>query len=426
MRFIKPLKATARETAEILSAYHPAHGEARTLAGLERGTTPAVVTPSLRHLEAAMGWIKRAQDSSDTGGVAWGYRARRPVRTDLPLGWVAPYPETTGYLIPTMLRYSDLIGDKDCVDRARRMTAWELEIQLDDGGIQGGTLGERPVASSTFVTGQVLFGLLAAYDRFPGEEIREGAIRAGEYLLECLDETGRFTKGYSEFCVSGHKAYEVRTGLALAKLADLLDDERFRTAASRIADYALSVQEANGWFQENDLDHYNRPLTHTIGYVMEGLHGIGIKLGRSDCLDAVRGTMDRILPLIEPNGFLAGRWRADWTPASKSACLTGSAQLAGVYLRLHEQESNSKYLKAARKLLGFVCFTQDLQVGTPGLDGGIRGSYPFHGEYGRWCVLNGATKFFCDSVMDYLRIAGPNKDGASSDERTILLSSRNT
>ena len=36
------------------------------------------------------------------------------------------------------------------------------------------------------------------------------------------------------------------------------------------------------------------------------------------------------------------------------------------------------------------------------IDGGIRGSYPCHGEYGAWSVLSWATKFFADAMMDYL------------------------
>jgi hypothetical protein len=404
MQIIESLKAMTRGTLELLSA--SAYKEARAVVRLEQLTPPKVVTPSHCHLEAAIGWLKRAHDSSNSGGVAWGYRARRPVRTVLPLGWVAPYPETTGYTIPTMLRFNDLSGDEDCLQRARRMTAWELAIQLEDGGIQGGTFGAQPVASSTFVTGQVLFGFLSAYNRFPAEAIRAGAIRAGEFLLDRLDKTGRFVRGYSQFCAPGAKAYEARTGLALAELGDLLDDQRFRTAASRIADYALSVQEVNGWFRENDLDDHDRPLTHTIGYVIEGLYGIGVRLKRWDCIEAVQRTLDHIIPLIRPDGFLAGRWRTDWTSTVDWACLTGSAQIAGVFLRMHEQTKMPEYLEAGRKLLGFVCFTQDLRTSVPELDGGIRGSYPFGGEYGQWCVLNWATKFFCDSVMDYLRIQG--------------------
>jgi len=301
-----------------------------------------------------------------------------------------------------MLRFADLSGDENCVNRARRMVIWELGVQLADGGIPGGILGAQPVASSTFVTGQVLFGFVAAFERFREETIREGAIRAGQFLLNCLDETGRFVKGYSYFCEPGPKAYEVRTAMALAELGETLDDQRFRAAASRVADYALSTQQSNGWFRENDLDFHDRPLTHTIGYALEGLHGIGIRLGRRDCIDAVRRTLDRIVPLIRDDGFLPGRWREDWTPAVQWACLTGCAQIAGEFLRMHKETGTPEYLDAGRKLLGFVCFTQDLKTGIPGLDGGIRGSYPFQGEYGQWCVLNWATKFFCDSLMEYL------------------------
>jgi hypothetical protein len=406
MQLAQSLKATALETLEMLSACDPLHKDARAVARLEQRISPKVVTPSYHHLESAIGWLKRAQDSSNSGGVAWGYRARRPVRTAFRLGWVEPYPETTGYIIPTMLRFSDLSGDEDCLNRARRMVDWQLSIQLKDGGFQGGTIDAPRIASSTFVTGQVLLGLLAAYDRFPTEELRAAAVRAGEFLLACLDDTGCFTKGYSKFCAPGPKAYETRTGLALAALGGMFDDQRFLTAASRIADYALSVQEPNGWFRENDLDENDRPLTHTIGYVMEGLHGTGLTLGRDDCIEAVQLTLDQIIPLIGSDGFLAGRWRSDWTPAVDWACLTGSAQIAGVFLRMHEQLGKPEYLEAGRKLLGFVCFTQDLRIGVPGLDGGIRGSHPFHSAYGQWCVLNWATKFFSDSVMDYLRIQG--------------------
>jgi hypothetical protein len=401
---MKSLKRTARAILERASTYAPAHKKARQVIRSETNSPSMVVEPSRRHLEAAINWLKRAQDSNETGGVAWGYRTRRPFRTDLPMGWIAPYPETTGYIIPTMLRYAEMSGDNECIERAHRMTSWELSIQLADGGFQGGVLGASPIASSTFVTGQVLFGLVAAFQRSREDSIRDGALRAGEFLLDCLDETGRFARGYSHFCAPGAKAYEARTGLAIAELGDAVDDQRFRNAASRIADYALSTQQANGWFGENDLDMHDQPLTHTIGYVMEGLSGIGERLNRPDCLNAVFNALESIIPLIRSDGFLAGRWRSDWTSPVDWACLTGSAQIAGVFLRMYAKTKRQEYLDAGRKLLGFVCFTLDASTGVPEIDGGIRGSYPFSGSYGQWCVLNWATKFFADSVMDYLEI----------------------
>jgi hypothetical protein len=404
MNQLDPLKRTARAVLERASAYAPAHNDARKVIRIEKRTTPRIVEPSRPHLDAAINWLKKAQDSSGTGGVAWGYRARRPIRSDLAMGWIAPYPETTGYIIPTIFRYADTTGDEEYIDRAHRMTVWELSIQLADGGFQGGVLGSSPVTSSTFVTGQVIFGLLAAYERFRESKILDGAVRAGEFLLRCMDEEGRFVTGYSHFCAPGMKAYEVRTGLALAKLGDLIGDQRFRAAASRIADYALNVQQSNGWFGENDLDMHDCPLTHTIGYVLEGLSGIGEQMKRSDCTEAVRRTLDSIIPLIRTDGFFAGRWRSNWTASVNWACLTGSAQIAGIFLRMYALTSERDYFDAGRRLLGFVCFTSDLNVGVPTIDGGIRGSYPFGGTYGQWCILNWATKFFADSVMDYLEI----------------------
>lgn len=399
---MRNVKNAVRAGLEFFNAYSNESGEALAVARLERRATPVSVTPARRHVDAAVAWIGRAQDASNTGGVPWGYRARRPVRSACPMGWVGPYPETKGYIIPTMLRYGDVMGDKDAVERARRMTEWELSIQLADGGIQGRIYGSQPVASSTFVTGQVLFGFLSAFERFRDERIRTASIRAGDWLLNCLDETGRFVRGYSHFCAPESKAYEVRTGLALAELGDLVNEQKYRDAASRTANYALSAQQSNGWFAENGLDFHDQPLTHTIGYVLEGLHGIGVRHGRQDCIDAVERTLRATSALIQPNGYLAGRLRKDWTPAVDWVCLTGSSQIAGVFLRMYLQTGKREYFQAGRNLLGFVCCTQDLMPGIRGIDGGIRGSYPFGCQYGQWCVLNWATKFFADSVMDYL------------------------
>src|SRR4051812_44911985 len=402
LKQLKPLRRVARLLLEEASTYRPVHREALDVDRLERSGPPTVMTPSRRHLDAAISWIKRAQTAAgDGGGVAWGYRARAPIRSAAPLGWVAAYPETTGYIIPTMLRYASCTADASSVDAARRMADWEVRIQLADGGFQGGVYGSLPVSSSTFVTGQVLFGLAEAYRKWRLEPYRDAAVRAGNFLLDCLDETGRFVKGYSHFCAPGAKAYEVRTGLALAELGVVLQKDIYQQAASRMADYALSCQQPNGWFRENDLDNHDIPLTHTIGYVLEGLHGLGKLLNRSDCREAVQRTLEAITKRVREDGFLAGRWRSDWSPAADWACLTGSAQIAGVCLRMHTEFRNADYLDAARRLLGFLCWTQDTKGKSPGLAGAISGSYPFGGDYGQWSVLNWAAKFFADSLMDY-------------------------
>src|SRR6185369_11307693 len=87
-----------------------------------------------RAVDEALDWLGRAQDHSAThdGGVARHY--------SLVSGWGPSYPETTGYIIPTMLACGEALGRPDLTDRARRMLDWLVAIQLPGGGFQGGTV----------------------------------------------------------------------------------------------------------------------------------------------------------------------------------------------------------------------------------------------------------------------------------------------
>jgi hypothetical protein len=281
------------------------------------------------------------------------------------------------------------------------MAGWEVGIQLPDGGFQGGVLGAETVASSTFVTGQVMFGLLAMHREDGDGRCLDAARRAGDFLLSCLDERGRFIKGHSHFCRPGPKAYEARTGWALAWLGQVTADARYSDAARRIAGFALSRQQANGWFSENDLDFHDRPLTHTIGYVLEGLWEMGAILGEGSFQEAVLRTLDRIQPLIGEDGWLAGRWTGDWEPAVSWVCPTGSCQIALVFLRAHRRFPRPAFAESAGRLLSFVTAIQTQRGSKPALVGGIQGAYPFDGEYCQYAFPNWAAKFYADAVMEW-------------------------
>jgi len=165
--------------------------------------------------------------------------------------------------------------------------------------------------------------------------------------------------------------------------------------------FTLSCQNPNGWFSQNDLNNNSTPLTHTIGYALEGLLEVGLILNETACLEAVSTTLSQIQLLVQRDGFLAGRWTADWEPAVTWCCLTGSCQLASVSLRAHRIYPNRGFGEMGKKLLGFVASTQDLGGANQGLIGGIHGSYPFHGDYGQYCTLNWAAKFYADAIMDF-------------------------
>ena len=75
----------------------------------------------------AIAWITRAQNCSKSrdGGVAYVY--------SLIDDWGSSYPETTGYTIPTILTYAEIVGNDELTQRAVKMLDWLVSIQLENG-----------------------------------------------------------------------------------------------------------------------------------------------------------------------------------------------------------------------------------------------------------------------------------------------------
>src|SRR3989304_1307106 len=109
------------------------------------------VYPNHKHIEGAVDWLVRAQDVTNNGGVAKSYSlgVNSHIRFK---GWAAAYPETTGYIIPTLFDCCYLFRDNGLRERAIRMADWECKIQMKDGAIPGGTINEAPI-ETVFNTG---------------------------------------------------------------------------------------------------------------------------------------------------------------------------------------------------------------------------------------------------------------------------------
>lgn len=357
------------------------------------------VAPDVDSLEQAIGWICRAQDASGDGGVARSY-ALVYNRFFKRKGWTPSYPETTGYIIPTMFDYARLTGRRDLVDRAVRMADWEADVQMPNGAVQGGTV-DQPATPAVFNTGQVIFGWARAYEETGNERYRRAATRAGEFLLSVQDADGAWRRKLSDYASAALPSYtyNTRTAWGLNVLAGISGNSAFSDAAARNVEFALTEQLPNGWFKNNCLYDASRPLVHTIAYSLRGILEIGIAQGKPAYVAAVRKAADALLERQAPDGSLAGRFDAQWDPAVTWSCLTGNAQMGLVWGRLFHVTGDQKYVQGLAKANQFLRRVQWVGTGNPGLDGGIGGSYPIHGRYGRFEVLNWAVKFFADSLM---------------------------
>jgi hypothetical protein len=332
---------------------------------------------------ACLGWIGRAQDmsASNDGGVARDYHVGK--------GWATSYPETTGYIVPTMLA----AGEEA---RARRMLDWLCAIQLPDGGFQGGKIDARPVQSVTFNTGQILIGLAAAASTLGDAEYVDAMHRAARFLRDSLDADGCWRSHPSPFTHAGEKAYETHVAWGLFEAERAAPGEGYGDAGLRQVDWALGKMQANGWVDDCCLQHKDRPLTHTLGYYLRGVVEAHRLSDDQRYLDASHRMAVGLIGAVRRDGALPGRLRADWSAAAEWSCLTGNVQIAESLFYLAARGGDETYVRVGRGLNDFVRRTVALD-GDPDVVGGVRGSFPIDGEYGRYAYLNWAAKFTIDS-----------------------------
>ena len=363
------------------------------------------------HLDAAVSWLCRAQDVSGDGGVARSYSlVYNPYFGRK--GWVPSYPETTGYIIPTFFDYARLSGRRDIADRAVRMADWECAVQMETGAVQGGTVDQKPTPA-IFNTGQVIFGWLRAFEETGIERYLRSAVRAGRYLLQHQSKDGAWRRNLSRFASSRMPfyTYNTRTAWALMLLSGAAGDPRYRDAAVRNIEFSLRHQRRNGWFESNCLRDPSQPLLHTIAYSIRGVLESGVLLKDERYIRAARTGADAVLSKLRSDGSLSGCFNERWEPAADWSCLTGNAQIAGIWGRLFQLTGEQRYLQAMVRANTYLRSVQLLDSGSPDLYGGITGSEPLHGAYGRFEVLNWAVKFFADSLMLELALTG-SRDGA--------------
>jgi uncharacterized protein YyaL (SSP411 family) len=350
-----------------------------------------------RHLKSTGGWLVMAHDVGGDGGVSRAYLAASVSSTQRK-GWQASYPETTGYIIPTMLSLSRFLNDSSLKERAVSMADWEIGIQLPSGAVMGSVV-TASASPAVFNTGQVILGWLAAFRESGREEYLNAALRAGDYLVSCQGEEGSWDEGDSRYALRRATTYNTRVAWAMIELGQAAGNSKYIDSGCRFIELGLERQQPNGWFSQNCLNDPERPLLHTIGYAARGLLESGICLNERRYIDAALRTLDALIECQRPDGGIPGRLASDWSSDAAWDCLTGDAQVAAGLLRACAITGRTKYREAARAAIEFVKRTQNLEHLNPGIRGGVKGSFPFDGPYGRFELLNWAAKFFCDALM---------------------------
>ncbi|HEX6965832.1 MAG TPA: hypothetical protein VF166_08525 [Gemmatimonadaceae bacterium] len=363
----------------------------------ERTGGHSAETSHIPHLQEALEWLVRSQDATPDDGFSRGYSLTWNAYLHQ-RGWQPSYPETTGYLIPTLYEAARFLDRPDLSVRATRAARWEIALQLSSGAVQGGVVGQ-PVSPAVFNTGQVVLGWLAAFAETGDEAFADAASRAARFLTQALEGDGHWRSGNSRFARSDATLYNARTAWALAEAGVRLDRPEHVDAAARNLRAVAERQHADGWFPSCCLSQPDRPLLHTLAYAIRGMLEGGRVLQDDALIRRATIAAERLAAQVREDGWLAGRFAQGWAPAVPWSCLTGAAQLANAWLRLFELTGESMWLEPSRRVLRFIKTTQNRRSPNEGVRGGIKGSSPVHGEYGAYELLSWATKFFVDALI---------------------------
>jgi hypothetical protein len=341
-------------------------------------------------LASAVAWLCRTHDATGREGSSKGF--------SLISGWLPAYPETTGYVIGTLLAYARRRGGRpDLVERAREMGDWERSVQELDGGIMQGAIGTVPRRSIVFNTGMALHGWLDLLDSASGG-YDEPAARAARFLTDHLSADGTWDPRFEYFGIP--HTYNARVAWAMLRWAARVGDEAVEAAARRQLDWTVSRQRGNGWFDDCRFKPDMKPSTHALAYTLRGLLESYALAGDKRWLAAAERASEILIRKLEVQSQLVADYDEHWRPSAAHACVTGTAQLGGVWLRLYQLTGDARWLNAGLKAVEQAA-THQIEGRLPAIRGAVPGSFPLWGRYAPLQFPNWATKFLADSLMLY-------------------------
>jgi hypothetical protein len=138
---------------------------------------------------------------------------------------------------------------------------------------------------------------------------------------------------------------------------------------------------------------------------MQGLIGIGVTTHRQDLVQAAQRTADSLLQLMDADGFIPGRVDRNFRGSVNWCCLTGTAQVSIVWGRLFQLTGEPRYREAVNRANDYLMRCHDIDNPDPRLRGGVPGSWPVWGDYGRLRILNWATNFLAEALLIQKSIA---------------------
>lgn len=349
------------------------------------------ITLYSEHLRATLDWLLRSIDAGDGGSCAH----FSPLR-----GWSAPYPETTGYIIPTLLEAARTLNDQRYQEAAVRAGLWLLSLQRPNGAWPGGLYdARREQEPSVFNTAQIVDGMVALARVQPDDKWVKSLSRASGWLTDGVDESGLWHVG--NYRDGYNPSYYSQVAWPMLQAWQVSGRVEVREAAERVLARIVNLSRPHGSIAQWGFDPAKPAFTHTIAYTLRGLIESGWALDNWPTYgQPCEVALERLVRSAEfCNGRLPGAFHDDWRPVNWYTCLTGNAQVALCLMRIEQHEPDLRLINAATKLVDNICTKQRITGVSDSRRGAVAGSSPLWGRYMFLRYPNWAAKYHADALM---------------------------
>lgn len=343
-----------------------------------------------RHCLPTLHWIRNSTRPDPQGGSAAYF--------SLFSGWAAPYPETTGYLIPTLYDYGRLLNDTQWTTLADNYTLWLCGLQLENGAFPQSIYKEAPLV---FDTGMILLGLKAAWEHHPNHCILQALERAVNWLAGSMEPEGYwkrycYTPGFAP-------AYHSRIVWALLEANRILRSNKIDELCQKAHAFHTGFINSNYGIRDAGFSRGIPATTHTLAYAVRGVLEAAFIVNDQEAIEKIASFACRLLALWNAKGRVAGSYDENWEGNYRFICITGHAQLSILLARLYEITGDEAFLEGSRRLFNAIANAPS-KVPVPGIHGGIAGSRPLWGGYHRFHWLNWAAKFYLDAALVHTKL----------------------
>ena len=370
-----------------------------------------------KSIDLALNWLSqsdiRHREGMARGGVNQGYNWQER-------SYPFVYSEITGYAVSMFVHAYRWTEQEHYLTLAQEAAGFLMRLHAK--GVAKGEPAQGAIAHGfslpeltlrhqyySFDVAMCLQGLLDLYAIEPTTKLEEAAKAMGDWLIyEMQKPSGAFLAMYN--ADTGEREHlgdnffddfgclHAKHAIGLLKLGLVTKEEHYTSAAKRVCDWVLGLQDKDGAFRANGRS--KEVVSHPHCYATEGLLFAHYALKTERYLEAARRAGEWLLSAQNSTGSISiaykrGLWRMKRRLNElffPKPVTDATAQAIRIWLILYYIDQDERFLAAAHKAASFLVQMQETSPSDPNAQGGFY-FWPDHPIMFTW-----ATMFAVDAL----------------------------